>query len=49
MSLFISENSIVEAAAATLTVNYTGDIQQESTISLDLLTILEPDEASGRT
>lgn len=45
--LFLSEYTIPEAASATLTVNYTGVLQQASTISLDL-TILESSEASGR-
>ena len=48
MLLHLTQYTIPEAATVTLTVNYTGELQQESTISLDLLTLLESDEASGR-
>ena len=48
MLLVLSKYTIPEAASVTLTVNYTGELQQETTIFLDLLTILESEEASGR-
>ena len=48
VSLFLSEYTIPEAASVTLTVNYTGELQQETTISLDLLTLLESGKASGK-
>ena len=48
MLLHLSRYTIPEAATVTLTVNYTGVLEQESTISVDLLTILESNEASGR-
>ena len=46
--LFLSRNTISEGGSVALAVNYTGFLQQESAISLDLLTILESGEASGR-
>lgn len=44
--LFLSRNTISEGGSVALAVNYTGFLQQESAISLDLLTILESGEAS---